>query len=278
MDHGFSSILERWAQFQTDNSGEPLGVMLGLGTSGSNNSVQLVKVAEQHENIRWFILLIDELYKNNQDKIDESLDPLTTRDYGFQKEDSGISVVHPETHTVSIAWGIKLPTKYRTEFTAELYATPRNDPEGPYAHGKRCRLYEITRPVYEPLLTLLQNPRIDRIFVFNRAIWNSRIPGYKRDSTRFYRGPQFQTIQRIVPNARSQLSVTENQYFEQLCEVLYILSRSGHPVFALVEQDDRELKEVPMYAPHQANNQQQGGRPTKKARRKRFQSRRRRTV
>jgi hypothetical protein len=203
---------------------------------------------------------------------------------GYER-DSPVSARNNQTGTVVYTWGHKFESQHgqTVEDKLSLYAQARDHQDGPYEYGRQCRLRQEAVAQYRPLLEFFQSPTIDSIYVYNQGFYNTTLVGYGRDQDSFYRGPSFREIRRIVENPRARTYLDEGLYFENFCEVLYCLSESEKPVFALTRRaEGGELVESRMYGGPPLNIQFQqnliGGRKrrlTKKKTRRSQKSRRR---
>lgn len=185
-------------------------------------------------------------------------------------------------------WGTTIPTK-RAESMGK-YMQVRNDPKGPYEHGKECTLEDIDEQdnvytFYSRLQAFVQDRDIKSILVYNQGFYNSNVPYRTIEET--FRGPRFRTTRRVEAiregNDARWSTVNTGLYFENFCEFLYVLWKSEKPIYILEQtgQTDQSDDRVKLLTEERIFERNQLGgkkKQTRKRKSKRSQSRRKRTV
>jgi hypothetical protein len=245
--------------FLEENNNKECNLIMGIGTSGSDNPKEILHFIEQQdENQRFFILLIDVTYRDIDDRIGRksSITPFLEKDYSTgdndttPEEDKYKKANHPNGNRVYL-WNKNIESNYRLNDFEEIIRQIneiKNDLNGPYEYGKRCSIESIPsnlQQFYLRLLTILRKPELRKIYVYNCAYENSGSYYLDVDNT-YYSGPRF-TRQRQVrisrftgqPTGRYRFQYTTNQFFQYFCELLYILYKSNKPVYVLERTDER---------------------------------------
>lgn len=263
---GFHALPFKNAFFEylRNNQGKEHSLVLGVGTSGSSDVKHCARyalsVAELNQRKGFFLLMIDTEYESESNRR-ISLEPLEL--LGFELLDSHSRAIHRESGISVYLWGVTLPTAYEP---MEKYNELRDDPEGPYNYGKQCLLTHSTEEIYNRLASFLRVPLIRTIYVYNNGIWDDRNPQIIASRNSFYRGPLFRDQSRLIHQSFEELMtrsrrnyspmISRGVYFENFCELLFILWNSQKPVY-LLKKEDGMLVHSNLYRSeggHPANN------------------------
>jgi hypothetical protein len=262
--------------FVRQNQGKQLSLIFGIGTSGSRNLKKAAEFVEKqldlYQNKAFFLLMVDTEYENEEQRRISS-EPLLDMDY----EMMGTEQLVNEEGTRVYLWGATLPTSYNP---MEKYSELRDNIEGTYHYGQQCTLTQETEAFYRPLLAFFRVPILQSIYIYNQGYYNTRHIEYILLRDRYYQGPSFHNVLRIVRQSENEMRrrsrynispmLTVGQYFENFCELLYCLFRSDKPVFLLKEEEGTLRSSV-----LSSNENMTGG--TKKRKTRKFQKSRRQT-
>lgn len=266
----FASV---WNRFVERNAGKEIVLLFGIGTSGSSDINKMMLFAEDkralNERLAFFYLCVDNEYSRTDEIGDSnrqtSMEPVLGPDLfdtvieGVPRGRRYIHASNPSGDGMYL-WGALLPTAYNK---LEKYSQLRNDDAGPYEYGKHCNL-ENTPEVhsfYTPLLSFFRDPRISQIYVYNQGGYDTTLGGFERSRNEYYSGQEFRNEMRVIQIINMEeyvrrpshlrmgfAKITEGQYFESFCEVLYCLYQSEKPVYLLKRQQGSQLlQESPLY-------------------------------